>query len=305
VGEPGARIVEHIGYAERRVPFYLAGSDITIEGLTFENRYEMAGGSRPTSVMIGAGDTFDPTAPSVQDITVRGCRFLRAWHPVKFDYYLPGGTATARNITVEACTTTHEQTPDANGNLSSGGYNFKSSYPSRVFDVRVTGCADENPSASAAIGYYGVSGGSITGNMLNGSGLTAAGIQLENGADNITITGNTLTGHMNGVWVDDSTNVTVSANTVRNVVGHVDHKGVRVTWQGHNGDLDADTTGVIITGNTLNNCAVVCEPFSTPKGDNKLGVPRPGVRQVSPKAPRSGPPDRPAHPSTARCRCSV
>jgi len=272
IGQPGAILTEAIGYANRRVTLFIAGSDVTIASLTVRNLYDQTGGSRPTSVMVGSGDAFDPSLRgAIENVTIRDCTFLRAWHPTKFAFHQPNGTATARNIRIINCTATHETAPPITGGRSSGGFNFVSSTPSRISEVTVQGCTDRDSAVSAGVGLYGVTDATVSGCIVSNAGLNGAGIQLENGAVNVSVSGNTLVNNHNGIWVDDSANVAILGNTIRNDTPNALFKGVRITWQGFTEGPSAVTTDIIVSGNVLSNCRVIAEPFSTPVGSPTLG----------------------------------
>lgn len=263
----GAIFTERIDYNNRRVMIYIKGSDVNITGLTIRNDYDQAGGSRPTSIPIGAGDAFDPDlAQDIENVTIRDCTFLRSWYNTKFSFHQTGGTRKARNIRIIDCRGTHETVPPTTGGLSSGGYNFRSNMPSRISDVQVRGCADDNSSVSAAIGIYGVQNFVVTGNILNGSQIDGAGIQTENGSDHGVIANNVLTNHYNHIWVDDSTNIVIENNVMRNTTANSSFKGVRVTKQGYAEVPSPTVTGIAILGNNLRNCNITIENFGTPVG---------------------------------------
>lgn len=254
----GATLTDDVDYESRRVLFYLQGSNIKIEGITTRSVYNMVNGSRPTQISIGMGDGFDnATLGHYENISILNCNFFRAWHPVKFNFN-GGSGSTVKSITVQGCTNDGEPL-----STSSGGYNFMCVPARRIQDVTVIGCKSRNMSVSANIGYYGVADGSITGNVCQGSKIDGAGIQTENGADNITITGNTLIDNFNHVWTDDSTNITISGNTMRNKDVNTAYKGVRITYQGYNEDPSKYVDNITATANILTNCFIAHEAFGT------------------------------------------
>lgn len=263
----GAIFTENIDNTGRRVMFYLEGSNITIDGITYNNIYNMTGGSQPTGIPIAAGDQFNAAyTGAMTNIRIRDCTFLRPWYPTKFSFGQSGGTATLSDVKISGCSTYAE--PAATG---SGGHNFRTDIPGNISDVSVTNCHVYNVTVSAAIGYYGVWNGAVTGNVLRGSTINGAGIQCENGSDNISITGNTTMDHFNHIWIDDSTNVTITGNTMRNNTVSSSFKGIRVTKQGYTLDPNKVTTGINIGPNTLTNCFIVSEAFGTPTGTPSFG----------------------------------
>lgn len=272
LGRKGAIFTENVGYANRRITFYIKGSNLDITDITIRNDYDQAGGSRPTGIPIGAGDAFDPDLnQDIENITIQGCVFIRSWYNTKFSFHQTGGTRVARNIRLIDCRGTHETTPPTSGGLSSGGYNFRSTIPSRIIDVQVRGCTDKDSSVSAGIGFYGVQNFLATSNICNGSQLDGAGIQTENGSDHGVIANNILTDHFNHVWLDDSTNITVSNNEMRNTVPGVNFKGVRITKQGYTEVPSPHITGLSVLGNNLRNCFITVENFGTPVGTPTYG----------------------------------
>ncbi len=258
-GATGTLLTQAITYDNRRVLFYIAGSNITIRNLTIENTYAIAPGGNLSSIEFGAGDGFDAAlSEPIEDVLIEDITVHRSWHPVKF-HFTDGTGATARNILVRGIRSYHDPI-----SKSSGGINFRSTPNGRITRVTIDACQIHNPITSAGIGLYGVHEATVTGCLSTSSGPNAAGIQLENGARSIAITGNTCTNNINGIWVDDSVDVTISGNIV---VGTGNDKGIRVTNQGYADEPDKITTGIVISGNSLRNCRIVAEPFgASPAG---------------------------------------
>jgi len=266
-GGCGSVFTENISASNLRVMFYLEGSNITIDGVTVSNIYNIAGGSQPTGIPIAAGDEFNAAfTGAMADIRIMNCTFLRPWYPTKFSFGQSGGTATIDGITITNCVTRSE--PAATG---SGGHNFRADIAQAIKNVTVSNNRVYGVTVSAAIGYYGVQDGVINGNICNGSTINGGGIQLENGSDNISITGNTTVDHFNHIWVDDSTNVTITGNTMRNSTVGSTNKGIRITKQGYTINPSPNVTGIIATGNKLKNCYIVSEAFGTPVGTPTFG----------------------------------
>lgn len=253
----GATITHDGDYPWRKILFYIEGSHVIIEGLTFTNIYDMAGGSRPTDIPIAGGSAYDVDAPTMEDISIIRCTFNRSWHPTKFGISVDNGV-TISKVVITECVTNGEPT-----STSSGGYNFASKPPGRIHDIVISGNKVYDMSVSAAIGLYGAHKATVTGNICRGSGLAGAGIQLENGADSVTITGNVLEDHYNHVWVDDSTNVTITGNTAMNKQANSSYKGIRITYQGHAFDYNQKVTNIVASNNNLTQCRIIAEQFST------------------------------------------
>ena len=265
----GATITDDTEYSNRRITFFLDGSNITINGLKFNNIFQVSGNLRPTNIPIGMGDGFDSTViREYENINIVNCEFRNSWHPTKTSFIRPDGVAKLKNYTIKNCY--------SEGNLlteSSGGFNFISKPRGRINNAIVSNNSCHSVSASAAIGYYGVQDGVISNNICNKSGLTGAGIQLENGSDNITISNNVLADHYNGVWVDDSTNVNVSSNAIRNTGVSASYKGIRITYQGFDENPHIRVTGISVNSNILTNCYITAELFSSliPGGTASIG----------------------------------
>lgn len=254
----GATILHDGDYPWRKVIFYIAGSNVVFEGLTFKNIYDMAGGSRPTDIPIAGGTAYNLNAESISNIKIKDCNFYRSWHPTKFGMTVPEEDKTISGVSITGCSTYGEPTSD-----SSGGHNFVSQPPGKITDVIVDSSKVYDMSVSAAIGLYGVHKATVTGNICKVSNINGGGIQLENGADHVTITGNVLEDHFNHIWVDDSTNVTITGNTAINTDVNSSYKGIRITFQGHTYNFNQKVTNIVANNNLLTNCRIAAELFST------------------------------------------
>lgn len=258
-GTSGTLLTQAITYDNRRVLFYIAGSNVTIRNLTIENSYAIAPGGNLSSIEFGAGDGFDASlSEHIENVLIEDIIVHRSWHPVKFHFTDATGT-TAKNIMVRGIRSYHDPI-----SKSSGGINFRATPNGRISRLTIDSCQIHNPVTSAGIGLYGVHEATVSGCLSTGSGPNAAGIQLENGARAIAVTGNTCTDNINGIWVDDSVDVTVSGNTV---VGTGNVKGIRITHQGYVDEPAKITTGIVVSGNSLRGCRIVSEPFgASPAG---------------------------------------
>ena len=257
----GGVIVYDCDYDNRTVVFYVSGSNVVFDNVITEDIYNMAGGSRPTGIPIAGGDAYDASlAVNLSNIVIRNCTFIRPWYPTKFGATKENGTTTITDVAIYNCLSQGEP-----ASAASGGYNFTSRVPGRVKGVTVNGNRCFDVTVSAAIGLYGVHDFTVTGNRLRGSNINGAGIQTENGAFNGTISGNVLIDHYNHVWLDDSNDITVSGNKMRNTTADNSFKGVRITYQGFDGDISHKSGDHQITGNNLKNCAICTESFSNPQ----------------------------------------
>ncbi|RKN82004.1 NosD domain-containing protein [Paenibacillus ginsengarvi] len=258
-GTTGTVLRQAITYDNRRVLFYLEGSHISIHDLRIENTYPIAPGGNLSSIEFGAGDGFDASlASDIHNITIENVTVFRSWHPVKF-HFSDGSGKSARNITVRGVRSYHDKT-----SKSSGGINFRSTPNGRISRVTVEACHIHDPVTSAAVGFYGVHDATVSGCSVTGTGVNAAGIQIENGGKLIAVTGNTCTDNVNGIWVDDSVDVTITGNVI---TGVSNAKGIRVTRQGYLDEPNKLTTGIVISGNSLRGCRIVSEEFgASPAG---------------------------------------
>ncbi|WP_202916163.1 glycosyl hydrolase family 28-related protein [Paenibacillus mesophilus] len=258
-GTAGTSVTQAITYTNRRVLFYLEGSHISIRSLRIENTYPISPGGNLSSIEFGAGDGFDASlSVHIENVTIENVTVYRSWHPVKF-HFSDGSGKTARNIIVRGVRSYHDKTAK-----SSGGINFRSTPNGRISRVTVESCHIHDPVTSAAVGLYGVHDATVTGCSVTGSGPNAAGIQIENGGKLIAVTGNTCTDNVNGIWVDDSIDVTITGNAI---TGTSNAKGIRVTRQGYSDEPNKLTTGIVIAGNSLRGCRIVAEEFgASPAG---------------------------------------
>jgi len=258
-GTTGTLLTQAITYENRRVLFYIAGSNVVFRNLSIENAYVITPGGNLSSIEFGAGDGFDASlSVPIENVLIENIVVRRSWHPVKF-HFSDGSGTTANNILVRGVRSYHDPV-----SKSSGGINFRSTPNGRITRVTIESCQIHNPVTSAGIGLYGVHEATVTGCLSTGSGPNAAGIQLENGARAVAVTGNTCTDNINGIWADDSVDVTISGNTV---VGTGNVKGIRVTHQGYADEPAKITTGIVVSGNSLRGCRIVSEPFgASPAG---------------------------------------
>lgn len=259
-GEGGV-IKYNCSYDDRAMIFYTNGSSVHYKDLVFKDVYDMAGGSRPTGIPIGGGDAYDATwEGELRNVVIDGCEFDRPWYPTKFGMTKTAGTGTARDIHIKNCRSQGEPL-----STSSGGYNFTSKGPGRIKEVSVTNSRCYDVTVSAAVGMYGVHDFVVSGNLLRGSNINGGGVQTENGAFNGTITDNTLIDHFNHVWLDDSNDITVSGNRMRNTTPDDSSKGVRMTYQGFDNDISHKAGDFQISGNSMKNCYICTEAFSNPQ----------------------------------------
>jgi parallel beta-helix repeat protein len=258
-GTTGTILTQAITYANRRVLFYVEGSHVSIRNFRIENTYPISPGGNLSSIEFGAGDGFDASlSANIENITIENVTVYRSWHPVKF-HFSDGSGKTAGNIIVRGVRSYHDKT-----SKSSGGINFRSTPNGRISRVTVDSCHVHDPVTSAAVGFYGVHDATVSGCSVTGSGPNAAGIQIENGGKLIAVTGNTCTDNVNGIWVDDSVDITITGNAI---TGTSNAKGIRVTRQGYIDEPNKLTTGIVITGNSLRGCRIVAEEFgASPAG---------------------------------------
>jgi len=272
-GEGGV-ITYTCSYDDRAVIFFTTGSNTTYETLKFRDKYDMAGGSRPTGIPIAGGDAYDATIEgTIENIVVDGCEFNRPWHPTKFGMTKTSGTGAFKNITIKNNKSYGEKL-----STSSGGYNFVSKGPGRITDVKVLGNSCYDVTVSAAVGLYGVHDFVVDGNSLFGSNINGGGVQTENGAFNGVISDNLLVDHFNHVWLDDSNDITVTGNKMRNTTPDNNAKAVRMTYQGFDNDISHKAGDFTIVGNNAKNCHICTELFSVPQAG---GVPTMGAVTIA------------------------
>lgn len=259
-GEGGV-IKYNCSYDTRAVIFFFTGSSIHARGLGFNDVYDMAGGSRPTGIPFACGDAYDATMDGTySNFVIEECEFNRPWHPTKFGMTKANGTGKITGVKIR-----NNRSQGEPLSTSSGGYNFVSKGPGRITDVTVSGNQCYDVTVSAAIGLYGVHDFVVVGNLCRGSNINGGGVQTENGSFNGTIADNTLIDHYNHVWLDDSNDITVSGNRMRNTNPDDQFKGVRLTYQGFDGDISHKSGDFQVTGNSMKNCYICTEAFSNPQ----------------------------------------
>lgn len=257
----GGRISYKCSYDDRAVIFFTTGSNIVFERMKFNDKYDMAGGSRPTSLPIAGGDAYDATIEGIyRNITIDGCEFNRPWYPTKFAMTKVNGTGEFRDITIRNSKSYGEPL-----STSSGGFNFTSKGPGRIRDVMTNNNKVYNVTVSAAIGFYGVWDFISNANYLEGSTINGGGVQTENGAKNGVITANNFINHFNHVWLDDSNHMTVTANNMRNDTPDDNYKAVRITYQGYDNDISHKSGDHLVSGNNTINAYIASESFSNPQ----------------------------------------
>jgi len=257
----GGRISYKCSYDDRAVIFFTTGSNTVYERLKFRDKYDMAGGSRPTSLPIAGGDAFDATIEgTIRNITVDACEFERPWYPTKFSMTKANGTGEFRDITIRDSKSWGEKL-----STSSGGFNFTSKGPGRIRDIMAHNNKVYDVTVSAAIGLYGVWDFITNNNYLEGSNINGGGVQTENGAKNGVITGNQLINHYNSVWGDDSNHMTVVGNNMRNDTADDNFKAVRFTYQGFDNDISHKSGDHIVSANNAINAYFASESFSNPQ----------------------------------------
>ena len=256
----GAHIIDDSTYADDRVVFSIQGSNVTIDGLNISNIVTGDKG-RPVHRGISVGTAASVVSyQHIENITIHNCEFYHSFYPIQVH---SNSQYHVRNVRV-----TGNRVTGMGPGVNCGGIMFQSTDAAPAGNVRDVVVANNHVydvTTAAAIGLYGVRDATVTGNLCDGSEDIGAGIQTERGAENITITGNTLKNHYNAIWVHDSKNVAVSGNTITHTDNRHDagRTGVRITVQGIPREQPFVSTGISVTGNTLERCGVHATSFST------------------------------------------
>lgn len=267
----GGKFIENIDYEHRRVTIWLDGSNITIKGLTIENTYNITGGSRPTTIMIGMGNTYNDSLPSKSgSIVIEDCKFIKSWYSVRFISAV-GNDNVISNVRINRCESYHDWQLPMSGDRSSGGMMFHSQPPGKVNNISITDCYGEYASTAAEFGLYGVHDAIVSGCTSKISETPGAGIQCENGAERIKIVNNTLIDHINSIWADDSKDVVISGNTIRSSRG-LSAKGVHVSKQGFAAVANYNVDNIVISDNVIKGCGVFVTEFSVPIDETFFGT---------------------------------
>ncbi len=230
--------------------FAIKGSNVSIDGLTFDNEFINTGSASQRSNAISAGNrNFTNDEAVVTNISITNCKFYNQFYAVNF-----ATAATSPNI-VNNIYISGNRVIAGNG-IFSGAFNFRDdSSTGSVKDVIVSGNDCRGATNAAGINIYGVHGFSVVNNIC--ADCDYSGIQCENNCSNGTITGNYVDRASRGIWIDDSRDVVIDGNTViteqrtppEGLVSYRD--GILITRQGFSGNTSYLTTGIIISNNIV------------------------------------------------------
>lgn len=260
------KIITNTPFASRAVLFLVRSSDVrfynlqTLDTLTSASNW---------IIPIGAGRSYDGSFPNetLRGLRVYGGEFVNAWLSVTVQF----GTSSSGNMGFRDILVQGAISRARAAAVSSGNFNFRSDGPWRVGDVRCVGCSAYDGKSASSFNYYGVDGGSHTG--CTSYRNTYAGSQMENGTQDIVITGFTSVDDLWGLWIDDSRRITVNGYTHKTLsetvsnsneslgTFHRTRPGLMITRQGFTDYTDWVTTDIVISGMVSDFGRVVTQGF--------------------------------------------
>ena len=245
-----------------------SSNTIKITACTFTNNGKYPLSQTVNGVQSSLADAIDSLGAT--DVQITNNRFYNSMHAHMAMLSWSIGPVYGARVVIanNICDTTINST-DKNGS-SSGDASIT---VWQTNDVVISGNFVKNTNAGAGCYGYGIrfeqaSNCSITGNHVITS-VTAAGIQVYNGANNVTVSGNQLDSNYRGIEINGATNLTVSGNSISNstqygiisqgayesmsIVGNVvtanGSDGIIVTDLGNNVTNDIILSGNIVQGN--------------------------------------------------------
>ena len=244
-------LVSSAVFANRTQILSITGSNVEIDGLTFTNTANDA--TQPWSIAVGFATGRDDSivVADFSNLRIKNCTFNRNFYAVSVDFDPSNSAATFSDAVVESCTAIGHpyNIPNVAG---TGSFDYHYTSNCSYFNNHCFGST-----FASAYNMVGVTKGVISGNYAQDNGY--AGTQVENGSESITITGNTFVNCRRGVWVDDSSHITVSGNNITG--GVLGPQGVYITKEGFTGNTGYVTDNIVISGNNLSACYISSEPF--------------------------------------------
>jgi parallel beta-helix repeat protein len=248
--------------------FAIKGSNVSIDGITFDNEFNNTGTASQRSNAIGAGNrNFANDEAIVTNISITNCTFLNQFYATNFvtDTISP-------NILQKIYCAGNKIVASDNG-IFSGAFNFRDdSMSGSIKDLIIVGNDSRGATNAGGINIYGVNGFSVTNNIC--SDCDYSGIQCENNCQNGTISGNYVDRASRGIWIDDSSDIVIQGNTViaeqrippEGTASYRD--GILITRQGFTSQPNYLTTNIVISNNAVFDGRIRSSTFgSSPAGE--------------------------------------
>jgi hypothetical protein len=260
-----ALISTAIDFSNRAVIFLIRGDYVSFEDLEFS---DTSGSS--FAIGIGGGSTYDSLIGSNR--TYRGfnaerCKSSSLWQTISFQFgTLDDGTIFWEDLTYDRCRSIAKP-----GNTSSGNFNFRSNPPHKIKNANMIDCKAWNGATASSFNYVGVDTGTIQ-NCESWLSLYASA-EIENGCKDISVRGLRSRDDAIGLWIDDSSDVTVydldTRNTLPSIVSPLHgalgliRPGIKISKQGYEANKDQVTGKIQIFGARGKNWNIDINTYTT------------------------------------------
>jgi len=270
----GATIISNVAFANRAVLFLTRGDNIRYRKARFRDISPISS----FAIGIGGGSTYDSGIGSnrtYRNIKIIECESDDLWQLHSFQMgSLDDGTVFLDGIDYIRCEARAKP-----GNTSSGNFNFRSNPPLKIRNANMIDCKSWNGATASSFNYVGVDTGTIQ-NCESWFSLYAAA-EIENGCKDISVRGLRSRDDAIGLWIDDSSDVTVfdidTRNTLPSIVSplHGDlgliRTGIKISKQGYEPNKDQVTGKIQIFGARGKNWNIDINTYTTPiEGGNPL-----------------------------------
>lgn len=270
----GATIISNVAFANRAVLFLTRGDNIRYRKAIFRDISPISS----FAIGIGGGSTYDSGIGSnrtYRNIKLIECESDDLWQLHSFQMgSLDDGTVFLDGIDYIRCEARAKP-----GNTSSGNFNFRSNPPHKIKNANMIDCKAWNGATASSFNYVGVDTGTIQ-NCESWFSLYAAA-EIENGCKDISVRGLRSRDDAIGLWIDDSSDVTVydidTRNTLTSIVSPLHgnlgliRTGIKISKQGYEPNKDQVTGKIQIFGARGKNWNIDINTYTTPiEGGNPL-----------------------------------
>lgn len=260
-----ALISTSIAFSNRAVIFLARGDYVSFEGLEFADSSGAC-----FAIGIGGGSTYDSLIGSnrtYRGFYAEGCKSNSLWQTISFQFgTLDDGTVFWEDLTYDRCRSIAKPR-----NTSSGNFNFRSNPPHKIKNANMIDCKAWNGATASSFNYVGVDTGTIQ-NCDSWMSLYAAA-EIENGCKDISVRGLRSRDDAIGLWIDDSSDVTVddidTRNTLPSIVSPLHgtlgliRPGIKISKQGYDANKDQITGKIQIFGARGKNWSIDINTYTT------------------------------------------
>lgn len=270
----GATIISNVAFANRTVLFLTRGDNIRYRRARFRDISPISS----FAIGIGGGSSYDSGIGSnrtYRSVKLIECESEDLWQLHSFQMgTLDDGTVILDGIDYIRCEARAKP-----GNTSSGNFNFRSNPPHKIKNANMIDCKAWNGATASSFNYVGVDTGTIQ-NCESWFSLYAAA-EIENGCKDISVRGLRSRDDAIGLWIDDSSDVTVfdidTRNTLTSIVSPLHgnlgliRTGIKISRQGYDPNKDQVTGKIQIFGARGKNWNIDINTYTTPiEGGNPL-----------------------------------